>query len=247
MGKALQSEDIACYRRDGFFAPVRVLSEREVAEYLSNFEQLEASLGPGPEPVRLAHLTCRWAYDLATHSSVVDVAEDLLGPEILVHSTIIFYKTAGSPVYVSWHQDGLYPGLRVRTLTSAWIALTNSRVENGCLRVLPKSHRYGVLPHTERKARDNLLNRGQTISDVDENKAIDVELRAGEMSLHDVNLIHGSRPSRSSTKRVGFVVRFATPEMRSPNHAVVRLRGNADCAHLDLLTSPPSSNSTPPA
>ena len=52
------------------------------------------------------HLFFRWAYDLAMHPSVLDVIEDLLGPDLFVHSTRIFYKHPHDPSYVTWHQDG---------------------------------------------------------------------------------------------------------------------------------------------
>jgi len=69
-----------------------------------------------------------------------------------------------------------------------------------------------------------------------------VELKAGEFSLHHSNIIHGSSPNRSNTRRIGFVVRFVTPEFQSRvhQHPMVRARGTQDCGLLPLLAAPPS-------
>jgi len=151
------------------------------------------------------HLFFRWAYDLATHPGVLDILEDLLGPDLFVHSTRIFYKHAHDPSYVSWHQDGRYSSLNSKPAPSAWIALSESTTENGCLRVVPGSHRSGVHPHVETFAADNLLNHGEEISvEVDEPKVRNFVLEPGEMSLHHVNLVHGSNPNHSDCSRIGF-------------------------------------------
>ena len=84
-------------------------------------------------------------------------------------------------------------------------ALTDSVVGNGCMRVVPGSHQRPILPHRDTYAPDNRLSRGQEIEvDVDERDAVDVVLRAGEMSLHHVNIIHGSNPNPSDGSRIGF-------------------------------------------
>src|SRR5205823_14981841 len=87
------------------------------------------------------HLFFRWAYDLAVHPRVLDVVEDLLGPNLFVHSTRILYKRPHDGSYVSWHQDGVYSNLSSKPAPSIWIALTDSSADNGCVRVIPRSHK----------------------------------------------------------------------------------------------------------
>jgi ectoine hydroxylase-related dioxygenase (phytanoyl-CoA dioxygenase family) len=112
------------------------------------------------------------------------------------------------------------------------------------MRVVPGSHRRSILPHRDTYAPDNRLSRGQEIAvEVDEHDAVDVILRAGEMSLHHVNIIHGSNPNPSDGSRIGFAPRFTTPRTRQvdgePPTAVLA-RGRDQHGHFQLLTTPPA-------
>jgi hypothetical protein len=240
MTRGLSAE---AFRRDGVLFPIRVLSDDALRDYLSAFLAFEQSLRGAFKRVGRAHLFFPWAYDLATHPAVVEAVSEILGSEILAWGTLILSKPPHSPAYVSWHQDDAYaPFLGDTPSLTAWIALTDSTAENGCLRVIPGSQHY-VLPHQERMERDNLLKRGQTVclstgADHIEDGAIDVVLRAGEMSMHDIRLVHGSNPNRSPDRRIGFLVRFATPGMKAPPLPVLRARGTADCRHLDVRGRP---------
>ena len=156
----------------------------------------------------------------------------------------IFPKYPRDPGYISWHQDGTYWGLDSTRVTTAWVALTDSTVETGCMRVVPGSHRRPILPHRDTYAPDNRLSRGQEIEvAVDETDAVDVVLRAGEMSLHHVNIIHGSNPNPSDRSRIGFAPRFTTPATRQidgePPTAVLA-RGRDGYGHFQLLPAPPA-------
>ena len=193
----------------------------------------------------------RWAYDLGTHPRVLDAVEDILGPDILLWTVSIFPKYPRDPGYISWHQDGTYWGLDSVRVTTAWIALTDSTVDNGCMRVVPGSHRRPILPHRDTYAADNRLSRGQEIEvEVEERDAVDVVLRAGQMSLHHVNIIHGSNPNPSDGSRIGFAPRFTTPETRQidgePLTAVLA-RGRDRLGHFGLQPGAPVSASRRPS
>ncbi|MEL6963338.1 MAG: phytanoyl-CoA dioxygenase family protein [Pseudomonadota bacterium] len=98
---------------------------------------------------------------------------------------------------------------------SAWVALSPATIEGGCMRFVPRSHRMDVVPHRDAFASDNLLSRGQEIDvDVDENEAVDIVLRPGEMSLHHVKLVHGSKPNRADQRRIGFAIRYGPTYVR---------------------------------
>src|SRR5229473_2721923 len=241
--------EVERYDRDGVLFPIPALTAAEVAYFRSRVEDLEDRLGGHPRPSDLMqpHLFHRWAYDLAIHPVVLDAVEQLLGPNILVHSASIFSKHSHTADYVSWHQDGYYWGLHVPRLTSAWIALTGSNAENGCMRVVPGSHGIDRLPHIDRPhSKDNLLLSGLEIAvGVIESETLDITLAAGEMSLHHVNIVHGSNPNRSDGKRIGFAVRYVAPEVRQSlrHHSVVLARGRDDYHHYENLQEPPSGNS----
>ena len=234
------------YERQGVLFPVPVLTTAEVARFRAAVEDLEMRLGGRPKPTAMMqpHLFFPWAYELVTHRAVLDAVEPILGPDILVHSVSIFSKHPRTADFVSWHQDGYYWGLDAPRLTSAWIALTDSTAENGCLRVVPGSHHVDRLPHRDRPySPDNLLASGLEVAvEVAEGDALDVTLAAGEMSLHHVNIVHGSGPNRSAGQRIGFAIRYVAPVVRQTleHHAVVLARGRDDHHHYTLLEQPPA-------
>jgi ectoine hydroxylase-related dioxygenase (phytanoyl-CoA dioxygenase family) len=244
----LSAAQLASYGRDGILFPIPVLPPEETTRFRAAVEELESRLGGKPSPAAMTQpqLHFRWAYDLATHPAVLDVIEQILGPDILVHSASIFSKHPRTADYVSWHQDGYYWGLDAPRLASAWIALTESSPENGCLRVVPGSHLHDRLPHTDRPGTENnLLASGLEIAiEVDESQVRDVVLAPGKMSLHHVHIVHGSNPNRSDGKRIGFAVRYIAPEVRQSldHHQVVLARGRDRYGNFPLLPEPPGED-----
>ena len=216
---------VAQFRRDGFLAPVPVLSSAEAAMYRRALDDLESAIGRRSRFPNI-HLHFPWAFDLATHPAVLDLVEEILGPDVIAWGSLILKKPPDNESMVPWHQDGAYrPGIRPGTSLSAWIALSDSRAEHGCLRVIPGSH-HALLRHGEVGRRATMLNRGQEIVEaIREKDAVDVELRAGEMSLHDLNTIHSSAPNRSTSDRIGFIIRYAMPQAEPPAGPPVVVRG----------------------
>jgi non-haem Fe2+, alpha-ketoglutarate-dependent halogenase len=242
MNTAPPSALLSRFERDGVVYPIPVLSPRRSSAYLASFAQLEKLLERPIKRMGNPALHFSWAYQLATEPAVLDAVEAILGADLLIAGTLIFCKYPHDPAFVAWHQDTFYSNLHLTPSLSAWIALLDSTPENGCLRVVPGSHLQGVLPHQETGSADNLLKRGEEIQvEVDEAQAADVVLQAGEMSLHHNSIIHGSRSNRSDTKRIGFIVRFVTPEynlgpQRTP---FLRAKGTlARCGHLQIADGP---------
>jgi len=232
----LSPRQIEAYRRDGFVFPIEILSREEVEGVRGAFESLVQY-----EPKRFdrLHMFFDWAYKVVTHKALLDVVEGILGDDILVYGTLVLAKQPHDLRYASWHQDSFYSGLHLTPSTTAWIALTASHQENGCMRVIPGSHRLGALDH-ENVVDDRLLNRrGERIKmDVDESEALDVVLKPGQISLHESTLVHSSNPNTSDEPRIGFIVRFVTSRMENPNTRLMRVRGDGDCSHLDLAKRP---------
>jgi len=232
----MRAEQIEAYRRDGFVFPLEIFSPAEVEGFRGAFESLSEY---SPNRFDRMHLFFEWAYQIVTHDALLDVVEAILGDDILVYGTLVLAKQPHDLRYASWHQDSFYSDLHLTPSTTAWIALTPSHQGNGCMRVIPGSHRLGALEH-ENVTDPNLLNRrGERIKiDVDESEAVDVVLRAGDISLHESTLVHSSNPNASDEPRTGFIVRFVTSRMRNPNTRLMRVRGEGDCSHLDLAERP---------
>ncbi|HEY3056958.1 MAG TPA: phytanoyl-CoA dioxygenase family protein [Thermoanaerobaculia bacterium] len=238
--KRLRSSQVEDFLRDGALSPIPVLSEEEVIRARAGLAEMELAIGGALQRIDHPHLHFRWAFDLTCHSAILGVIEDILGPDVLVHSTRIFYKHPRDGTFVNWHQDGGYSRLSESRVVTAWIALSDSTPENGCVRVIPGSHRQGVLAHHETNTPFNLSNHGEEVdADVDESTAADLVLAAGEMSLHDINVVHSSWPNHSDRCRIGFSATYATPAIPAMASPVIRARGSAPAPHLRFWNAPP--------
>jgi len=237
MTNKLSEQQLSQYERQGIVFPIKVLSSEDVTYFRNEFEALIHDCGVRRRIDNL-HLFFDWAYRLVTHDAVLNAIQDVLGGEILVYGTLVFYKPPQDSGYASWHQDSVYSGLHLTPSTSAWIALTPSNAANGCMRVIPGSHKQGLLNHITVGDEANLLRRGEQVTTVDETEAADVVLQPGEMSLHHSTIVHGSKPNTSGEPRIGFIVRFVTNQITDQARALMRVRGAADCSHL-MLAQPP--------
>jgi len=220
MPKRLDPEQISAFQRDGFVAPIAVLSQQETAEYRRRFEDYERShdgwyvLSRGQK----IHLLQTWAAELVVNARILDAVEDVLGADILCWGTSLFVKDAHDPHFVSWHQDSTYWGLDKPDVVTAWVALSASTRRSGCMRMLPGSHTLEQITHRDTLDELNLLTRGQEIAvQVDESKGAYVELAPGDISLHHVRTVHASEPNRGDHRRIGVALRYIAPHVRQLN------------------------------
>jgi len=213
MPKVLSDEQIGAFRRRGFLSPVPVLTRDEASHYRGQLEAAEAQWpGSLSETNRNnGHLVFSFLDTLTHHTVILDIAEDLIGPDFLVSNSVLFIKEPQHEGFISWHQDGTYMGLEPDNGVTAWIALTHSNRDNGCMSMIPGSHTSGIQPHHDRFRDNNLLTRGQEIDDVDVEPAVDLILEPGEVSFHHMRTIHGSQPNRSDDRRIGYAVQSFIP------------------------------------
>ena len=245
MTRRLDGADVERYRRDGIVFPLDVLSPAEAQGMLRQLEATESALGG-----RLAgrnnqkpHLLHPWMDAVVRHPAILDAVEDVLGPNLLCWGSQFFAKDPGDETYVSWHQDGTYWGLSSPDVMTAWVALTPSIPENGCMRVIPGTHKTQV-PHEDTFAQSNLLSRGQEIAvEVDAAKALDVVLQPGQMSLHHVLIFHGSERNHSDIRRIGFAIRYVPTSVFQTSgirESALLVRGVDEYGHFDHESSPES-------
>lgn len=237
----LSKQQLQQYDRDGIVFPIRVFSRDDADRFFGELELIADYYGEGSlKRFDNLHLFFDWAHSLVTSDRLLNAVEDLLGSDLLIYGSLVFYKPPHDLSYVSWHQDSFYSGLHLTPSTSAWIALTASHRGNGCMRVIPGSHKLGSLDHDNVRDDPNLLNRRgeRLMMDVDESLATDVVLQSGEMSMHHSTIVHGSNPNTSDQPRVGFIVRFVTNQMTNSSRPLMRVRGHADCSHLSLVEPP---------
>ncbi len=233
------------YRQQGYAAPLRIMDATEAQKYRDALEDCERARGRPltRDENSKPHLLFRWASDLVRHPAVLDVVETIVGPDILVWDSTLFTKEAGGQEHLTWHQDlrywGLDPGDQVVT---AWIALSPSTRESGCMRVVPSDTRPDLLPHKDTYAENNLLSRGQVVeAEIREEDIVDIVLSPGEMSLHDVYIIHGSESNNSNDRRLGFGVRYFPTSVRQRakmRDTALLVRGIDRYGHFDLEQEP---------
>ena len=152
-----------------------------------------------------------------------------MGDDIGLWSTVLFIKEPQSGSFVSWHQDATYMALNSDNHVTAWIALTPSNEESGCVAVIPGTHREGIVTHEDTFGENNILTRGQRVRDIDESKAVNLELRSGQMSLHHPWLVHGSLPNKSNQRRIGVAMQsYMGVDVRPVNgeHYVMHIQGS---------------------
>ena len=250
MTKILTEDQVAGFRRDGYLFPLSVLSGTEAAGYYTEFQLIESQCGGKISGgVRYKpHILLPFLNDLIRNSKILDAVEDIIGPNILCWASSFFNKDARDPSYVSWHQDSTYWGLSEPEVVTAWVALTPSKIGNGCMQVIPGTHTIDQVGHRDTNAEHNLLSRGQEVEvDVDESKAVDLELDAGEISLHHVRLIHGSPPNPSDQRRIGYAIRYIPPhvyQLYSESDTATLVRGEDRFNHF-VSEPTPNSNMDP--
>lgn len=217
------------FARDGYAAGIRIHDAAGAARVRSQFDELEAREGRERCAIGLVdrHFNEPFVRELATHPAVLDAVETVLGKDILLLATHFFCKYPAPELppdsgrsstltpYVAWHQDVTYWGLEPPIAVTAWYAVDDSDVDNGCMRAIPGTH-SAIREHGKAEREGNLLSINQEVpvSPDEEVRAADIPLRAGEISLHHGMLIHGSNPNLSTRRRCGLTIRYVPPHVR---------------------------------
>lgn len=242
MTKRLNGEQIQKYLEQGFLSPLDGIKPEEAAELRYSMEQFERETGLSlrNDLHFKTHLYFSRLVDLTLTPSILDAVEDVIGPNILVFASNFWVKGARDRTFVSWHQDSAYFGLDPHEEVTAWIALTDSNRSNGCMRVIPGSHREPARQHVETFDEKNLLARGQSIDAIEEKRAADLELTAGQFSLHNERTIHGSLENDSDDARIGYALFFIPTHVRSTigRRGAWLVRGEDHFGHWDPDPTP---------
>jgi ectoine hydroxylase-related dioxygenase (phytanoyl-CoA dioxygenase family) len=145
--------------------------------------------------IHFPHKISSTLLDIARLPGVIKVLVDVIGPNVKMMQSMLFIKSEGKPGQ-AWHQDEAHIPTRDRSLTAVWIALDDATVENGCLWVIPGSHRSGVL-HPVREQNDPRFDctREAYGFGYREEDAVPVELPAGAALVFDGYLLHRSLPN----------------------------------------------------
>ncbi len=215
----LSSTEIAHYASEGWLIPQFRLPAAQTDAMRDALDALIAA-NPGVRPEKLvsAHIEgdngegvrgSAKFLELARDPQIVQLVSGLIGEDVILWGCHVFCKPAGVGFETPWHQDGHYWPIRPLANCTVWVALEPSTRANGCLRVIPRSHRAQRLHEHLHEDRDDLtLNQRMAPGTFEEADAVDLELQPGQMSLHEVYMIHGAAANTSQQRRTGVALRY---------------------------------------
>ena len=219
----LSATEIAHYQAKGFVIPRFSLPAEMVKDLQTTLDELiRANPDVRPEKLVSAHIEgqqqgknddgvagSRKFLELAMYPPLVEMVSEIIGPNVALWGCQVFCKPAAHGFETPWHQDGQYWPMRPLATCTVWVAIEPSLKSNGCLRVIPGSHKGQVLhPHLHEDRSDLVLNQRLADDTFNEDEAVDIELQPGQMSLHDVYMIHGAKANTSGLRRTGVAIRY---------------------------------------
>jgi len=214
----LTQDEVGTYREEGLVIPDYRLPPAKLARLREGLEQLiKDNPNVRTEKLISAHLSeysnegvrgNRAFLDFASDPDLLDLVECVIGPDMILWGAQVFCKPPGDGMEVPWHQDGQYWPIRPLATCTVWVAIDDVTRENGAMRYIPGSHRSGIYRHYTDPNDALVLHQVMESGLVDETKAKDDVLEAGQLSLHDVYLVHGSPANRSTKRRAGLALRY---------------------------------------
>ncbi|MSU69591.1 MAG: phytanoyl-CoA dioxygenase family protein [Opitutaceae bacterium] len=224
----LSPAEVAQIRREGYVLPPGpVLPEAKFRNLKAYFEKMLADLPPQvrPESMDVPHFLHPQLFEWVFADEVLDLVEPIIGPDIALFSTHFICKPQGNGKRVPWHEDSHYWSTMIAPMevVTVWLAIDPSRRENGCMKVIPRTHNSGKQGFSDYEDVDplNSVFRDEIIkAQRDDAKAVYIELEPNRCSLHDARLIHGSDPNTSSLRRCGYTMRFMSTRVKF-NHEKV--------------------------
>lgn len=214
----LTRAQVESFNRDGYLKGVRIFPADEIAGQRRYFDNLLARVmaaGGNSYSISTAHLSYGPVYDLLTNPRIVAVVHDLLGDDVIGWGSHYFCKMPGDGKRVAWHQDASYWPLSASKTVTVWLAIDDADVGNACMRFIPGTQVLGHLTYRMTENADqNVLN--QEVEDATRfGEPIDVELKAGEISVHSDLLLHGSEANTSDRRRCGLTLRYCSADVRA--------------------------------
>mgnify|MGYP000365238473 CR=1 FL=1 len=219
----LSASETTHYQAKGFVIPRFSLPEEMVKDLQTTLDELiRTNPDVRPEKLVSAHIEgqqqgknddgvagSRKFLELAMYPPLVEMVSEIIGPNVALWGCQVFCKPAAHGFETPWHQDGHYWPIRPLATCTVWVALDPSTRANGCLRVIPGSHQGKHLhPHLHEDRTDLTLNQRMADGAFDEANALDLELEPGQMSMHDVYMIHGAKANTSGQRRTGVALRY---------------------------------------
>jgi len=246
MGKRLSDAQRKFYDDNGYLLGLPpVFPPAAVSRLNEGLVELMKLLRPGEDAkdIREWHESSRFLYDICTNSTILDFVEDILGPDFYLWGSNFFIKPPHSSSTVGWHQDTYYWPLEPKISTTVWVAFEDVDEENAAMKVIPGSHRAGLLKHSRSSDTESVLTLECEGGQFREDAAVSLNLRAGQVSIHNDKLVHGSGANHSSRRRAGLTIRYSSTEVKcdlavNPHFTTYLCRGVDRYRHNPVGTVP---------
>ena len=213
MGKRLTEQQKKSYESDGYIIGLPpVYDARGVQELNQGLDELLKLLKPGEDAkeIREWHESSRFLYDICTNDIILDYVEDILGPDFYVWGSNFFIKPPRSSSTVGWHQDTYYWPVDPKISATVWLAFEDVDEQNAAMRVIPGSHKAGLLKHSRSTDTDSVLTLELEGGQFRDDAAVSLNLKAGQISIHDDKIVHGSLANHSNRRRAGLTIRYSS-------------------------------------
>jgi ectoine hydroxylase-related dioxygenase (phytanoyl-CoA dioxygenase family) len=213
MGKRLTEQQKKSYESNGYIIGLPpVYDARGVLELNQGLDELLKLLKPGEDAkeIREWHESSRFLYDICTNDIILDYVEDILGPDFYVWGSNFFIKPPRSSSTVGWHQDTYYWPVDPKISATVWLAFEDVDEQNAAMRVIPGSHKAGLLKHSRSTDTDSVLTLELEGGQFRDDAAVSLNLKAGQISIHDDKIVHGSLANHSNRRRAGLTIRYSS-------------------------------------
>ena len=208
----LSQDQIAQFNREGFVRPFDVFGQEEIGRIRRYFDRLMADMGPkGGYGINCYQARMAGIWDIATDPRILDLVEDLVGPNIVCWASAILAKKPHDPKQVPWHQDASFWRLSPARTVTVWLAIDDADEENSAMRFLPRTHDKGAMA-TATTSESSVFHIETAGAEKMGEPVVNV-LKAGQMSLHADMLVHGSLANTSDRRRCGLTLRYCPPEV----------------------------------
>lgn len=240
----LSKEQIERFNEQGFLKPFSIYSKAEIDAIRQQFDSMIDRVmerGDHNYSIISAHLKSGMVHDIINEPRIVNYISDLLGEDIVGWGAHFFCKLPGDGKIVNWHQDASFWPLTPAKTVTAWLAIDEANTDNACMRFVAGSHHYGHLTYRmSEETENNVLN--QTVEDIGMyGNEVNIELKAGDISLHSDLLLHGSGLNTSDRRRCGLTLRYCAASVRAKlnwNREGVIVKGTDPTGHWANLPRP---------
>jgi ectoine hydroxylase-related dioxygenase (phytanoyl-CoA dioxygenase family) len=215
--RRLSASEISQYKNEGYIKNLPVFSEKGIQELEILFSDLKNRLPSNVDinKTNMWHKASKRFYDVAHSTAILDYVEDLLGNDFYLWGGQFFYKPAHSNGIVTWHQDSQYWPLDPSNSVTVWLAVYDTDRENSAMKIVSGSHKTTHYRHEKNNDENYILNQEVTDNQINKNKIVYMNLKAGEISLHSDALLHGSDKNNSNRPRCGITFRYSPSNVKA--------------------------------